>query len=228
MCFLVIFKFTIGFKLFVAHTALDICGEKLPWNTDVEIHYFCHNTPEILKGIRKYKGDIFKIMMKIEPKIISDSMNGSPFKDSIENSEINGEEENCLYPHIKNLFNDYSGKNVENLPGQDENFPFQTENSEISNGDVNFPFQAENNEKDRNDYNDKKGINGKKDTNFPLSTNSSKDENFSNKNSPFLSENIEFIREDENLPFQAENSEKNRNDYSEISGKKDENLPFQS
>merc|ERR1712030_163360 len=34
----------------------------------------CHNTPEILKGIRNYKGDIFKLMVKIAPEIISDKI----------------------------------------------------------------------------------------------------------------------------------------------------------
>merc|ERR1711984_63410 len=43
----------------------ETCGEAIPYKDYAEIHYFCHNTPEILKGIRKYKGNIFKLMVKI-------------------------------------------------------------------------------------------------------------------------------------------------------------------
>merc|ERR1712015_312092 len=52
----------------------ETCGEAIPCKDYAQIHYFCHNTPEILEGIKKYKGDIFKLMMKIAPEIISDKI----------------------------------------------------------------------------------------------------------------------------------------------------------
>merc|ERR1712030_288387 len=52
----------------------ETCGEAIPYKDYAQIHYFCHNTPEILEGIRKYKGDIFKLMMKVAPEIISDKI----------------------------------------------------------------------------------------------------------------------------------------------------------
>merc|ERR1712105_101433 len=52
----------------------ETCGEAIQCKDYAQIHYFCHNTPEILEGIRKYKGDIFKLMMKIAPEIISDKI----------------------------------------------------------------------------------------------------------------------------------------------------------
>merc|ERR1712030_229232 len=52
----------------------ETCGEEIQDKDYAIIHYFCHNTPEILEGIRKYKGDTFKCMMKIAPEIISDKI----------------------------------------------------------------------------------------------------------------------------------------------------------
>ena len=52
----------------------ETCGEKTISRKYASIHSFCHNTPEILEGIRKHKGDVFQFMRKISPEIISDIM----------------------------------------------------------------------------------------------------------------------------------------------------------
>merc|ERR1712105_426160 len=65
----------------------ETCGEAIQCKDYAQIHYFCHNTPEILEGIRKYKGDIFKLMMKIAPEIISDKTGVLEIKEDKEDLE---------------------------------------------------------------------------------------------------------------------------------------------
>merc|ERR1712030_158867 len=83
----------------------ETCGEAIQCKDYAQIHYFCHNTPEILEGIRKYKGDTFKKMMNLAPKIISDIMNNSPPKKHIETSDTGFEDKNDLKDHEKAIHN---------------------------------------------------------------------------------------------------------------------------
>merc|ERR1712030_27707 len=86
-----------------------------------------------------------------------------------------------------------------------EEFPFQTENSEISSQDENFPFQSKSSNKGV--------IIENKDENLP-----SQDKNF-----PFQPKNSEISSKDENCLYP--NIKNHRNVYSdkdEISGKKDQ------
>merc|ERR1712030_253249 len=62
------------------------------------------------------------------------------------NIEISSEDENWLYPNVKDHRNTYSDKK-ENCGKKDKNFPSQTKNSEISSQDENFPFQSKSSNK---------------------------------------------------------------------------------
>ena len=132
----------------------ETCGDEIPWKDHAHIHSFCHNTPEILEGIRKYKGDIFQLMMEISPEIISDIMNSSPFKKNIDKKSENIGVPTAVKETIKmeerspqitkqyktcdKTFKTENDLKIHNKFAQDhkdENFPFQTENSEISSKD---------------------------------------------------------------------------------------------
>ena len=62
----------------------EMCEDRIPFLNHARLHSFCHNTPEILEGIRMHKSKLFQSMLEVSDKTISDVMKSSPLKNHID------------------------------------------------------------------------------------------------------------------------------------------------